>query len=346
MVLDCRNRFLVSHLTYAMQLSSKSWRHQTIRVTEARPLCSKIHKFLSNSTWRKIECSQRNAERLGVVCGFNFIFPPHSMLPALCSWWETSLWARSRRAICCFWRSKRIRYVSTGSSEELLPEFPLYRARVFLPSSSMSHFARMLHGLPPHRFATWEMTLCLMRNTLTHEYDPSWRTFRELARTALTFFGGRESVERVVSLFEQRVVFSTSITSWGKYVFLFCPFRMIWYGWESKSNNRFVEWSDCDSDSSLVDKFDPQVYGSLGRPLFPRESATVLANSSQPEWHSVWEELFLLLQLIPCRSLNSLLLADEFEHQMNVYSREHDFSDWDHLILYYSCISIVILSNS
>jgi hypothetical protein len=54
------------------------------------------------------------------------------------------------------------------------------------------------------------MTLCLMRNTLTHEYCTDWRTFREVANVALTFFGGRESLERVIKCFERLVVFSSS----------------------------------------------------------------------------------------------------------------------------------------
>jgi hypothetical protein len=70
---------------------------------------------------------------------------------------------------------------------------------------------RMQQGLPPHRIASWEMTLCLMRNALTHEYDPAWRHVRQMARAAVTFFGGREGLERVIRLFEQRVVFATSI---------------------------------------------------------------------------------------------------------------------------------------
>jgi hypothetical protein len=97
-------------------------------------------------------------------------------------------------------------------------------------------------------------------------------------------------------------------------------------------------------------KFDQHHYGSLQLPLFPRnwnqqhenaieefdQDSSQLDDLQNAEPWETWEKILFLLQLIPCRSLNSLLLAEEFEKQMNDYSQQHDFGDWDLLILYVS----------
>jgi hypothetical protein len=113
----------------------------------------------------------------------------------------------------------------------------------------------------------------------------------------------------------------------------------------------------------------------LGRPLFPRlphrahcgnldelmrietETPTLQRGiavengeasiGTQPEAEDVWRKVLFMLQLIPCRSLNSLLLADEIEREMEVISQTHDFGYWDHHILYvFSLLKFLFFTNS
>ncbi len=53
---------------------------------------------------------------------------------------------------------------------------------------------------------TWELTICLMRNILCHEYCFQWSSVQEMIRISLHFFRGQRNVEEMFLLYERTVI--------------------------------------------------------------------------------------------------------------------------------------------
>eukprot|EP01125_Pyxidicula_operculata_P009334 TRINITY_DN3073_c0_g1_i4.p1 TRINITY_DN3073_c0_g1~~TRINITY_DN3073_c0_g1_i4.p1 ORF type:complete len:687 (+),score=128.56 TRINITY_DN3073_c0_g1_i4:1643-3703(+) len=150
---------------------------------------------------------------------------------------------------------------------------------------------------------SWELVLCLMRNTISHEYTFTWNWLQELSAHAINYFGSRENIESMIKLYERSII--------------------------SKK------------------KLDPILVGSGDHPFYPSTKVFLPSGgnndqisdgsdgggSSRPLNTPLWDDLLLFLDLIPCRSLNSIV-DETFEDEMSKLAKEVPFGDWTEFAMY------------